>query len=185
MRALITYFSVTGNTEIIARTILDALSDLVGEVQIKPITAIDPTGLGEFDVVFVGSACHDADLAKPVKAILDDIPTSTPIKMAGFVTHATKLAHGGPRDKELFERWAGKCEHSLVHVCQEKGIGYLGYFHCQGKPSSDIAEFIHREIITEDEEWTEYIEEVNLHPTQEDISRAKDFAKQVIEQINT
>jgi flavodoxin len=183
MRALVTYFSVTGNTEIIARAISDALSDLVSEIQIKPITDIDPETLGDYDLVFIGSACHDSDLSNPVKVFLDDIPASAGIKLAGFVTHSTTLAQGGPRNEELYERWAGKCEHSLIQACQAKEIDYLGYFHCQGKPSPDIAEFIHREIITEDGEWKEYIEEVNQHPNQEDISKTKDFAKHVIEQI--
>lgn len=184
MRVLITYFSVTGNTEIIAKGMFDALNGLAGEVKLNPINTQDPGDVADFDLVFIGSACHDADLAKPVKEFLDGIPSFDPIKIAGFATHATKLSQGGKRNKELYERWAGRCEGSFVQACQDKDIEFLGYYHCQGKPSPEIAEFIHQEIVTDEEEWKEYIEEVIKHPDGADIQNAKDYALQVLDSYN-
>lgn len=184
MRVLITYLSMTGNTEIVAKGMFDALSGFANEVKMEPINKIDPGCLVDFDLVFIGSACHSADLAKPVKEFMDGIPSSPTYKIAGFVTHATKLNQGGARNEELYERWAGKCEGSFIKACQDKGIEFLGYFHCQGKPTPEIAQFIHQVIVTEKEEWSEYIEEVNKHPNEEDIQKAKDFVVQVAETYN-
>lgn len=180
MRVLVTYFSVSGNTELIAKGMFDALKGLVSEVKLYPIKTLNPGDVADYSLVFIGSACHGADLAKPVKEFLNGIPPSTPIKIAGFATHATNLSQGGKRNEELYERWAGRCEGSFIQACQEKGIEFLGYYHCQGKPSPEIAEFIHQEIVTEEEEWQEYIAEVNKHPDERDIQNAKVFAKGVL-----
>jgi flavodoxin len=180
MRVLVTCFSLTGNTELIAKGIFDELSDKVAEVELEQISKIDPKSLADFDLVFIGSACHDADLAKPVKDFLKGIPSSLDLKLAGFVTHSTYLSNGSKRRKELYKRWAGKCEGSLMKLCKKRGIDYLGYFHCQGKPSPEIADFIHRVIVTEEEEWQEYIEEVNRHPDEEDILNVKAFVQDIL-----
>jgi flavodoxin len=180
MKGLITYFSMTGNTELIAKGMFDELSDSIDEVKLEQITKIDSKSIKDYDLVFIGSACHDADLAKPVKDFLKKIPSSSDLKLAGFVTHSTYLNDGSKRRNELFEKWAGKCEGSFIKVCKKKGIEYLGYFHCQGKPSPEIADFIHRVIVTEEEEWQEYIKEVNRHPDEEDILNAKAFVQDIL-----
>ena len=147
------------------------------------ITSINHDPLADYDLLFIGSACHDADLAKPVLKLLDDLPQSPSFKVAGFVTHSTYKAEGGKRREELHERWAGKCKKSFSHLCEEKNIEFLGYFNCLGAPSPEIADFIHREIVTDDNEWNEYIEEVMIHPDQADIEEAENFAKKVIDKL--
>jgi flavodoxin len=180
MKVLVTYFSMTGNTELVAKVIFEELSDNYDEVKLEQIAKIDPKSMEDYDLVFIGSACHDADIAKPVQAFLKNIPSSSGLKLAGFVTHSTYLGDGSKRRKELYEQWAGKCEGSLMKLCKKKGIEYLGYFHCQGKPSPEIADFIHRVIVTEEEEWKEYIKEVNRHPDEEDILNAKAFVQDIL-----
>lgn len=180
MRILIVYFTQTKNTEKIAKGIHEELLTQGHEVHLEKIGGITPEILDDYDLVFVGSACHDADLAQPVKQFLEGISHSTLYKMAGFVTHATYTDEGGNREQELYEEWAGKCIKSFNQVSREKNIDFLGYFHCQGAPTPEIAEFIHRVIVTEEDEWEEYKEEVNKHPNEEDIQRAKEFARNVL-----
>ena len=180
MRILIVYFTQTKNTEKVANGIYEELLTQGHEVRLEKIEGITPENLEDYNIIFMGSACHDADLAQPVKQLLEGIPHSPPYKIAGFVTHATYTDDGGNRERELYDKWAGKCIKSFNQVSQEKNIDFLGYFHCRGAPTPEIADFVHRVIVTDEDEWNKYKEEVNKHPNEEDIQRAKEFAHNVL-----
>ena len=180
MNVLIVYFSQTGNTAKVARAIYEEAVAQDHEVHLEKTAEITPNTLDAYDLVFLGSACHDTDLAKPVKRVLEQIANSPPFKLAGFVTHATYTPEGGKREREVYEEWAGRCILSLNRASQEKGIEFLGYFHCQGAPSPPIEAFIHNTIVTDEDEWETYIEEVRKHPNEEDLQRAREFAQQVL-----
>jgi len=180
VRILITYFTQTNNTEKVAKGIYEELSAQGHEVHLEKIEGINPDILDEYNLVFIGSACHDADLAQPVIQFLEGVSPSPPYKMAGFVTHSTMTEEGGTRERELYDKWAGKCIKTFNEVSQEKNIEFLGYFHCQGAPTPEIANFIHQVILTDEDEWNKYIDEVNTHPDENDIQRAKEFAKNVL-----
>jgi flavodoxin len=180
VRILIAYFTQTKNTEKVAKGIYEEVATHGYEVHLEKIEGIAPDFLDNYNLVFMGSACHDADLAQPVKQFLEGISHSPPYKMAGFVTHATYTDEGGNREQELYDRWAGKCIKSFNQVSQEKNIDFLGYFQCQGAPIPEIAEFIHRVIVTDEDEWNKYKEEVNKHPNEDDIQSAKEFAHNVL-----
>jgi flavodoxin len=177
---LTAYFSQTGNTAEIAQAIHEAVSSQADKAHLKEINEVTPESLNAYDLVYLGSACHDADLAKPVKRVLQGISNSPPFKLAGFVTHATLMPENNERAKELYERWAGNCIRTFDQVSEEKQVVFLGYFHCQGVPSPPIEAFIHHTIVTEDDEWETYVEEVRKHPSEQDLEKAKEFALQVL-----
>jgi len=183
MKILVTYFSQTNNTARVAAGICEALISQGQQVRMESILDISPETLNDYGLVFVGSACHDADIAKPVKEFLEEIVPNKAFKMAGFVTHSTTMDDGSDRNRELYERWAGKCPGSFELVCQHKGIDFLGYFHCQGAPNEGIADFIHRVILPDEEEWNEYLGEVMLRPNEDDIQKAKEFTKNILSKI--
>jgi len=116
MRILIAYFTQSNNTRTIAKCIFDELAVQDHETDIEKIENLTPEVLNSYDLVLVGSACHDADVAKPVKYFLNEISPSPKFKMAGFVTHATYTGEGGERKKEMYDRWAGKCEKTFIKV---------------------------------------------------------------------
>ncbi|MBC8509151.1 MAG: hypothetical protein ISR58_04980 [Anaerolineales bacterium] len=180
MKILITYFSQTNNTARVAAGICEALISQGQQVRMENICDIAPETLTDYDLVFVGSACHDADIAEPVKLFLEEIDHAPFFKMAGFVTHATTMNDGSDRNQELYQRWAGKCAKSFDQISRERDIEFLGYFHCQGAPNEGIADFINRVIFTDEDEWTQYIEEVRMHPNEEDIQNVKEFARSVL-----
>jgi flavodoxin len=180
MRVLVSYFSQTGNTERVAKAICEAVQSQGHEVVLSPVSEIAAGDLDGYDLVFLGSACHSADLAPPVKQLLAGIPSSPAFKLAGFCTHATMMPEGGERQRELHERWASKCLISLAQASEDKGVDFVGYFSCQGVPSPPIEAFIHNTIVTDDDEWEAYIDEVRKHPTQEDLEEAKEFALRVL-----
>jgi flavorubredoxin len=179
LKALIVYYRETGNTEKIARAIHEEVSRK-HEADLKKIEEVTVDTLNNYDVVFLGSACHSADLAAPVKRILGSVPKSSRFKLAGFFTHSTYIPEAPhARARELFNRWAGKCKASFEKEVKEKQIDFKGCYNCQGIPSPRIQEFIKREIVSEDE-WDEYIEEARKHPSLEDLQKAREFAREVL-----
>jgi len=176
MKVLVVYYSETGNTEKIAKAIYEEASK-EHKAHLKKTDEITVNILNDYDVVFLGSACHSSDLSAPIKRILDSIPYSPKSKLAGFFTHATS--------SEGFGRWASKCPSTFQKASGEKKIDFKGYYNCQGAPSPLIQEFIKREVITSPDERKKYFEEVMKHPTAEDLLKAKEFARDVLSLIKT
>ena len=180
MNVLIGYFSETGNTKKIAEAMGEEATTGGHAVQILPLGEISATQLSEAELVFLGSTCHSSDIAAPVRNLLDSLPVDATFKLAGFVTHATTLPEGGDWKKSMYEQWAGRCQTTFETISKEKGIDFLGYFHCEGAPSLPIEAFIRSTIITDDAQWAEYIEEVKKHPTTNDITAAKSFVRGIL-----
>ena len=183
MNILIAYFSQSGNTEIIAKAIYEEVISQGNEAHLKHIGEISTNEFNDYDLIFLGSACHDADLAQPVKQVLDEISQMPSFWLAGFVTHAAETPKGGTEQRTVYEKWVGRCIQSFEQVCQEKGIIWCGYFSCQGAPSPAIEVFIHNEILTDDDEWAQYIASAKNHPNKVDMSNAKDFSRRVLKQL--
>ena len=181
MRILVAHFTQTGNTAQVARAIYDAVSARGHTVDLRETQEVTAESLNGYDLVYLGSACHDSDLAKPVKRLLGEVDESPPFKLAGFVTHATQMPEDGERARELHERWAGECVRTFRRVSEEKQIPFLGYFHCQGAPSPPIEAFIHSTIVTDPDEWEAYIAQVRAHPDAEDLEKAGEYARQVLD----
>lgn len=151
------------------------------DVHVKTVGEVTASQLDEYDVVLLGSTCHSADIAAPVRNLLDGIPANVTFKLAGFVTHATTMPEGADWKKEMYSQWAGKCSVTFETLSKEKGLDYLGYFHCQGAPSAPIEEFIHSTIVTDASIWDEYMPEVRKHPTEEDLVAAREFVRGILE----
>ena len=186
MKILVAYYSETGNTAKIAEAIGEGLmakgheADLMAIADAVQPGEIAPEALSSYDLVFLGSACHDADLAIPVKGFLERIPNSPAFKLAGFVTHASYTPEGGDRRQRAHRIWVSRCAQSLRQAAQEKGIEFLGYYGCLGAPSLPIEQFIRNTIVTDEEEWQEYAQEARKHPDEDDLRKARGFAQAVL-----
>ena len=183
MNILVTYFTQTGNTEKIAKVIYEEVLSQGNDAHLKHINEISTNEFDDYDLIFLGSACHDADLTLPVKSLLDDIAQLPSFRLAGFVTHAAQTPEGGTEQRMMYEKWVGRCIQSFERVCQEKTIIWCGYFSCQGVPSPAIEEFIHAEILTDDDEWELYIDRARNHPNEADLNKAMAFARRVLKQF--
>ena len=166
----------------IAEEIHEVLSTK-GESVIDTIRRVDLDTLDTCDLVFVGGPCHDSDMAPPVKGFLEKLPNSPKFKLVGFFTHATYLPNGTARRQELYDQWAGRCIPTYENSCKEKDIELLGIFHCMGKASPPIENFIHQEIITDEDEWNEYLPLLRKHPTSQDIDDAKKFVQGILDKL--
>jgi flavodoxin len=183
VKILVAYFSETGNTKAIAEAIGEEATVGGHDVDIKTVGEISASQLSEYDVVFLGSTCHSADVAAPLKDIMDGLPEDPELKLAGFVTHSTVMPEGGGWQEEMYEQWAGKCPATFDAAAEEKGIEFLGFFHCQGAPNPQIEAFIRSTIITDEKQWAEYIEDVRKHPTTEDVQAAREFTRSVLAKV--
>ena len=180
-----TYYSESDNTRLLANTLRDYLSEK-HTVTVSEITSQNPTTLEEYDLVIVGSPCHHSDLAAPVKNFLRQIPSNPSFKLAGFYCHATYRRNDPyQRAQQMFDRWAARGLNSLRELSVEKNIDLLGVFNCMGAPSPEILEFIHREIVQEEEEWSVYRGEVMLHPTETDLDELVEFTERIIKESST
>jgi len=179
VKILVGYFSETGNTKRIAEVISEEAKAAGHDVHIKAAGEITASRLDEYDVVFLGSTCHSADVAAPLKSILDGIPEGSNFKLAGFVTHSTTMPEDGALQKEMYEKWAGRCPVTFETVSKGKGIDFIGFFHCQGAPSPQIEDFI-RSNVPDVTQWDGYFEDVRKHPTAKDIEAAKTFARDTL-----
>jgi flavodoxin len=180
MKILVAYYSETGNTAQVARAICDEMLTQGHQVHLRVLGDITTDTLNAYELVFLGSACHDADLTRPAKQILEGITSSPPFRLAGFATHATYTPEGGERERELYERWASRCALSFRQASQEKGFDFLGYFGCQGAPSPPIEQFIHSTIVTDEDEWEVYVQEARKHPDETDLRKAREFAQEAL-----
>lgn len=104
---IVTYHSVTGNTKKIAEAIYETSSEN-HEADLKDMNDISMKDFANYDLVFLGSACHDSDLALPVLQLLEQTPSASRFKLAGFVTHASYTSEAGEYEKSMYEQWAGK-----------------------------------------------------------------------------
>jgi len=182
MKALIAYFSQTGNTKMIAEVIHEALSTK-GEVDISTVLNVNLDTLNDYDIIIVGAPCHDSDLAPPVKGFLEKLPDSPSFKFAGFFTHATYTRNEDGRGGALYEQWAGKCLPSFESACKDKNIEFAGCFNCMGKASAPIEGFIKQEIITDEDEWNEYLPILRTRPDSNDFENARQFAFRLLEKL--
>lgn len=182
MKILIIYYSQTGNTKQVGDAI-HAFTVKDHNSTIMPIKEISLEILNNYDLLFVGAPCHDSTLAKPILKFLNSLPDSPSFKLAGFYTHSTTLPEGTGRKKQLFKDWAGNCHSVFEKTGKEKNIEFLGDFNCQGSASVPIENFIHAKIVTDEEEWNSYKEEMRKHPTQADLDGAQQFAQKVLDKL--
>ena len=181
MKTLVAYYTQTGNTAKVARAIHETVVAEGHTAELAEAQRTTASVLDDYDLVFLGSTCHSSDLAAPVKQLLKELATSSPFKLAGFVTHATTMPDEGSWGPEMHERWAGQCARTFERMCEQKQIVFLGYFHCQGAPSGPIAQFIHNTIIPDADEFASYMDDVKGHPDATDLEQAREFALQILE----
>lgn len=183
LNILVTYYSLSGNTKKIAETISEAVSSNGHNVTVKSLSEITLQNFYEADLVFLGSACHDSDLAKLAIDFLEQIDQKPTFKLAGFVTHSTTMPVDTDRNRKLYDQWAGRCPETLERISKEKGFELLGYFHCQGVSIPPITEFIHNTIIPDEEEFKFFMEKLAGHPDEADLALAEDFARNVLGKV--
>ena len=170
MKVLVSYFSQSGNTEKIAKGIWEEASQ-ANEADLKKLEDVGAGDFAGYDFIFIGSPLHSANLAAPVKEFLTHIQAGSSQKMAGFITHFAPAYPNQAMD--------GFTE-PIQAACKEKGIEYKGCFDCQGALTESLHEMVKKKLNLSDEQWADMVKQMTGHPNEEDVAKAKAFAREVL-----
>jgi len=123
MKTLVTYFSQTGKTKLVAEAVYGAVE---GEKDLRPMEGV--ASLEGYDLVFVGFPVIAFGPAPQAKEFLKKHGAGK--KVALFITHAA------PEGDEKLMEWLAKCREAAA------GADLLGMFDCQGELSEQIADLL-------------------------------------------
>jgi len=163
MKALVTYYSDTGNTEKIARAIYEAIHF---EKELKPVSEVNDTR--GFDIIFYGFPVKAHSVPGKATKFLQDLPEGQ--KVALFSTHGS--LRGGHLPKQAFE-------HAISLASKAK---VLGHFGCRGKVDNNIIDGLMKQI--EHKAWAEEALGAIDHPDKHDLADAKSFALEILAKIS-
>ncbi|NPU85360.1 MAG: hypothetical protein HPY65_12860 [Syntrophaceae bacterium] len=155
MKALVTYFSMSGNTEKVARAIFEAID---AEKAIKSIK--DTQSTEGFDILFIGFPVHAHSVPEAAQPIIRNLKAGQ--KVAFFSTHGS--LRGGQLARQAFEDALGLAVKATV----------LGHFGCRGKVDPRIIEMLLKQ--PEHKAWGEEARGADSHPDAADLADAKAFA---------
>ena len=171
VKILITYHSDTGNTEKVGKAMKDALDEQGQDVTAVNAKDVDPSSLKSYDLVVIGSAILGARIiGKHAKTLLTN--TELPPKVAFFYTHQQKRTY-----PKAFGKIAEKLE-------KEGTTKILGEFECIGDAlAMDGAmkeKFLSSMTPEQRKEAEKHFERIKGRPNEEDLEKAKQFAKSLI-----
>ena len=159
MKALVAYYSQTGNTEKLARKIYDALE---ADKKIEPIS--ENPQADEYDIVFVGFPVMVHSAPVPVQNFIKSLPQGK--KIAIFSTHGS--LRGGPLAVTAMEH----------AVSLAAGHKVLGQFGCRGKVKLDLIEALLKQ--PENRAWAEEAQSASSHPDEADLEDCAEFVKEIM-----
>ena len=126
MKALVTYFTQTGNTDKIARSIFNAVNV---EKEILPLD--EAKNVRGYDIVFIGFPVIPHAAPLKVQPFIKGLPAGQ--KVAFFSTHGS--LRGGLLSRQAFEDAIGLAAGKKV----------LGHYGCRGKVSPRVIDALMKE----------------------------------------
>jgi len=168
VKILVCYFSNTGNTEKVAKSIAEGIED--EDVKVLKVQDADPSNLKNYDLVILGSGIYGGKLSKNVAVFMKEV-TEYPPKFAFFNTHQSSTAY-----QKAFKRIRSKLE--------ECGSEVIGEFDCIGEnlgiPKETILGMLAKLPPEERKRQEAKIEETKGHPDEQDLVNAKAFGSSLI-----
>lgn len=155
-KILVTYFSRTGNTKLVAEAIFEALKGLK---EIKPMNEV--ADLAAYDLLFIGFPVQTHSLPFPVENFLKAVPAKK--KIALFSTHGS--LSGSRLSREALE-------YAMVLTSKAK---IIGTFSCRGKITLAALQALNK--FPEHEAWTDMAASAATHPDARDLEDARTFAR--------
>jgi flavodoxin len=160
MKALIAYFSETGNTKKVAEAIYE---EIQCEKEIKQISEID--NVNDYDLIFVGFPIQAFGPAQRGKEFLENQCQNK--KVALFMTHAV------PEDFESLPQWVAACRESAA------GADVVGVFDCQGELDDGLLEAARSSDDPEFRKLAEVGAKSKGQPDATRLERARTFAREM------
>ncbi|NVM16558.1 MAG: flavodoxin domain-containing protein [Candidatus Lokiarchaeota archaeon] len=169
MKIMVCYFSNTGNTEKVAKSIAEGLEG--EDVELLKIEDTDPSILQNYDLVVLGSGIYGGKLNKKVIDFMKNV-TKYPPNFAFFNTHQSATSY-----QKAFKRIRAKIEENQSKI--------IGEFDCIGEnlgmPKETIFGMLEKLPLEERKRQEAKIEETVGHPNKQDLVNAKTFGKSLIQ----
>ena len=155
MKALVAYYSESGNTEKLARAIYDGIN--VPEKEIMPISEENAK---DYDVIFVGFPVQASSVPAKVEKFVKNVPEGK--KLAFFVTHGS-LRGGQLAVSALYHAFSLALK-----------VSVLGTFGCRGQVKPILIEALLKN--PEHKAWAIEAQSATGHPDKADLADGKEFA---------
>ena len=170
LKILVTYFSQTGNTEKVAKSIYEGCQG--EDVVLKPIKEVDPSDLKNYEFVFLGSGIY---ASRVNKALADLIAAAQdlPPKFIFFNTHASKKPY-----QDGFKVVKSKISESSQIIDEFDCCGdNIGVPEAMRKSMMERLPEDKRKEAEEHQQW------LKGRPNEEDLQNAKIFAQSAIKKL--
>jgi flavodoxin I len=164
MKALVTYYSQTGNTEKLAHAIYDAI-----HFEKELLRIHDVKGSLGYDIIFVGFPVQAHSVPAAVHSFLKNLPDGQPLAL--FCTHGS--LRGGHLPKQAIEHAIGLASRAKV----------LGTFGIRGKVNPKVIDALMQMV--QHQAWAEEAQGAIEHPTDADLADGKAFAKGILAKIGS
>lgn len=162
MKALVTYYSQTGNTEKLARAIYEAI-----HIE-KEILAVEKVQNAKgYDIIFVGFPVQSHSVPAKLLSFFKGLPEGQ--KIALFCTHGS--LRGGHLPKQALEHAISLASRARI----------LGTFGVRGKVSPGIIDALKHQA--EHQAWAEEAQGAAEHPSEADLADGKAFAQGILSRI--
>jgi len=164
MKALVTYYSQTGNTEKLARAIYEAIPI---SKELKPYDDVE--SIAGYNIVFCGFPVQAHSVPGKIQSFIKGLLSGQ--KVAFFSSHGS--LRGGQLPKQAFEHAIGLATKANI----------LGHFGCRGSVDQKILDAMTQTL--EHRAWAEEAQSAEGHPDQRDIEDAKKFTLEMIAKIGS
>jgi flavodoxin len=162
MKVLVTYYSQTGNTELLAHAIYDAIHV---DKELLPIRDVKTTE--GYDIIFVGFPVHAHSIPTVIVPFFKDLRATQPIAL--FCTHGS--LRGGQLPKQAIEHAIGLASQARI----------LGTFGVRGKVNPKVIDSLMK--MMEHQAWAEEAQGAAGHPDDADLADGKEFARNILAKI--
>ncbi|MBU2647952.1 flavodoxin family protein [bacterium] len=165
MRALVVYYSETGNTAKVAQALFDKLK--TKEKQIKEID--DVSSLDGVDLIFCGFPVIEHSVPIKMQKFLKNIPAGA--KIALFSTHGSFT--DGLKSSTAFEN-------AMTLASAAKVLGTIGF---RGKVRQTLLDELEKHPIHKS--WVEEAFSAGNHPNQSDLEDAANFGNVILNKFKS
>ena len=163
MKALVTYYSETGNTKKLAEAVYEGIEQAEKEI----LSIKDVTDVGGYDIVFCGFPVQSHGVPGKMEVFLKRIPEGKKVALFG--------THGSLRGGEM----AVTAFHHAISLVKR----VLGTFGCRGKVKSSLIDQHMQK--PEHRAWAMEAQSAAGHPDAADLEDAREFARQMIRKART
>ena len=124
-KALVTYYSRTGNTAKMAQTIAAKLKEKGVDTDLQPVEEVDVDSLPSYDGFIVGSPNYFGTMAHPVKKLIDDsVKHFNKLDGKLVAAFASEGMIGGGGDSVLVDILKA----FMVHGCVVQGLASVAHY---------------------------------------------------------